>query len=465
MQPGFTEVDEAGDSVALKNEARGFSWLFQQHADPDDQSCYICEDGGKMAECTICSQTFCYGILGTPHDAEHPPCVTIPAQMADEAARAFPCPECLSHAQARSAPYIINRGARLTMRLALRSSVVLVVFYLASLKQLAGSIYDQIQASLGSFEVNLASFCSVLHQGLSEEDETVLREQLAPNAEFHLALVFVTESNPGGGWWSRSGSSSSQAAEGQFLKFLNNQVRRLARQALSVRYFGVACGWNLPGQGVVDDIQRTLTSSRVLSLVLPTCGAILPCDYAHMLPELFLNIYYFGTDLRPSLYKVWGKSEEVRTHTGLLAIDRKTRETSFSITKLLHSERASRPLGVQLPDSSSICGCWSGQEGWIYRKEFPNGRESIFTYQSECCGVEIHVAVFPSRRRTIKKNDTTFTEEDWNPDTLAFDFKESTMVRMKRFPPPGKGKDVPPMLGTPWTIAGKAAAKRRVALS
>ncbi|KAG9088754.1 hypothetical protein FRC06_001862 [Ceratobasidium sp. 370] len=298
MQPSFTEVNKAGDRVPLKNKARGFSWLFQQHADPDDQSCYICEDGGKMAECTICLQTFCYGILGTLHDAEHPPCVTILAQMTDKAARAFPCPECLSHgAQARSAPYIINCGAQLTMWLALRTSVVLVVFYLALLKQLAGSIYDQIQASLGSFEVNLASFCSVLHQGLSEEDKTVLREQLAPNAEFHLALVFVTESNPSGGWWSRSVSSNGQAAEGQFLKFLNNQVHCLACQALSVWYFGVACGWNLPGQGMVDDIQKMLMSSRVLSLILPTCGVILLCDYAHMLPALFLNIYYFGTDL------------------------------------------------------------------------------------------------------------------------------------------------------------------------
>ncbi|KAG9088753.1 hypothetical protein FRC06_001861 [Ceratobasidium sp. 370] len=57
-----------------------------------------------------------------------------------------------------------------------------------------------------------------------------------------------------------------------------------------------------------------------------------------------------------------------------------------------------------------------------------------------------------------------FKEEDWNPDTLAFDFKESTMVRMKRFLPPGKGKDVPPMLGTPWMIASKAA-KQQVVLS
>jgi hypothetical protein len=181
---------------------------------------------------------------------------------------------------------------------------------------------------------------------------------------------------------------------------------------------------------------RSAFSTRVLSLVLPTTGSLLLCDYAHILPELFLNLYYFGTDLRPSLYKVWGKSAEVQKHTGLLIIDRKAKELPFSITKLLHSPPVSRPLGVQLPIASSICGCYSGftDEGtWIFRKEVPNGRESIFLYQSGCCGVELQVAIFPGRRRTICRSGTIFTEEDWDVASRSFEFRECTMVRMMVF--------------------------------
>ncbi|KAG8736718.1 hypothetical protein FRC10_009027 [Ceratobasidium sp. 414] len=409
-------------------------------------------------------QTFCFGLLGEPQNAEHPPCVTIPVQMAENTNHAFPCPECLSQAQARSAPYVINRGARLTMRVALPTSVVLVVFHLASLKQLALSIYEQVQATLGSFEINLASICCPLHKPLAAQDEQALREQLAPDAQFHLAIVFATESNPGGGWWFQSGPSASQSDERDFLRYLGNQVRTLAREALTVRYFGAVCGSNLPGQDVVDTIQKALTPTRVSSLVLPTSTSVLPCDYAHVLPELLFNLYYFGADLRSSLYKVWGKSEEVRTHTGLVTIDRQTTGTPFSITKLLHSQPDSRPLGVQLPSAWSVCGCPSDedQDGvWIYGKEVHNVGESIFLYRTKCCGVQLQVAVFPGRRRTINRNGTIFTEESWNPDSRSFDFRESTMVRMKIFPPPVDGKDVPLLLGTRWTIAGKAAAKKQ----
>jgi hypothetical protein len=181
--------------------------------------------------------------------------------------------------------------------------------------------------------------------------------------------------------------------------------------------------------------QLSALSTRVLSLVLPTTWSLLLCDYAHIFPELFLNLYYFGGDLRPSLYNVWGKSEEVRKHTGLLSIDRREKQGQFSIPKLLHSPPGSRPLGVHLPIASSICGCCSHStdEGtWVLKKrDVPNGRESIFVYRSQCCGVELQVAIFPYRRRTICKNGTVFTEEDWNFATRSFEFKESTMVRMK----------------------------------
>jgi hypothetical protein len=81
--------------------------------------------------------------------------------------------------------------------------------------------------------------------------------------EYHLAVVFVTESQPGGGWWwaSRYGNQpKSQVSERDLLVECRHQVRRLERKALSFRMFGVACGTNLLGRGVVDKLQNQLTS-------------------------------------------------------------------------------------------------------------------------------------------------------------------------------------------------------------
>jgi predicted RNA-binding Zn-ribbon protein involved in translation (DUF1610 family) len=74
-------------------------------SDKDIQYCYICEDGGQVMECSFCTKSFCYGILGEPpNDPEHSPCVSVSAQMVKEENHLFPCPDCLSQAQARSAP-------------------------------------------------------------------------------------------------------------------------------------------------------------------------------------------------------------------------------------------------------------------------------------------------------------------------------------------------------------------------
>lgn len=126
-------------------------------------------------------------------------------------------------------------------------------------------------------------------------------------------------------------------------------------------------------------------------------------------------------------------SEEARKHTGLLTMDRNSQEAAFSVTRIVHSPKASRPLGVQLPSATTICGCnWDPIEGsWIFIKENLLAGESLFRYRSSCCGVVLLAAIFPGRRRSIVRNGTLFVEEDWNSEIRSFDFKESTMVRMK----------------------------------
>ncbi|KAG8715071.1 hypothetical protein FRC08_011023 [Ceratobasidium sp. 394] len=425
-----------------------------------EDHCYICEDGGPVVECTLCGRCFCYDVIGEkPADADYPGCVTVPAKVAKDEDQAWPCPDCLSSVQARTAPYIINRGARKTMRLASPNAVVLVVFYIHSLQELARSLLEQIQAVLGVFEMNVAATKCLLHHDLLEEDEKELRDQLAEGIQYHLAVVFVTESNPGGGWWQKAKYGSlkpSQAEEGSFLARCMYQVRRLARGALTSRLFGVVCGMNLPGEGVVNSIQNCLTPKTYLLILLPTVSNLQLGDFVHMLPELFFNLYYFGSDLRSAVHRVWAKSAEVRHHTGLLIVDRKTAEERFSITKLMYSPPKHRPFGVDLPEPGSICGCPKGNASWSLLKEIPHGREVFFLYASKCNHVGLHVAIYPGRRRAVVRFDCKFTEEDWNPDKCSFDFKESTMVRMKTF----EGRAAL-NLNAPWTIAGRQAARQQ----
>jgi predicted RNA-binding Zn-ribbon protein involved in translation (DUF1610 family) len=58
-----------------------------------------------VMECTICTKSFCYEIIGqAPADSGYTPCVSVSAEMVEQESIAFPCPECLAEAQARSAP-------------------------------------------------------------------------------------------------------------------------------------------------------------------------------------------------------------------------------------------------------------------------------------------------------------------------------------------------------------------------
>jgi hypothetical protein len=144
--------------------------------------------------CSLCPRSFCFDTIGKEVDPHQQACIAVPASEVDTD-RAWPCPECLSQVQARTAPvrapstvwfadsprrqYIINRGARRTMRLATPCAVAVVIFCLRDLQELASSIHQQIQASLGAFEMNISTALCYLHQGLSLPDEQALLDQYA----------------------------------------------------------------------------------------------------------------------------------------------------------------------------------------------------------------------------------------------------------------------------------------------
>ncbi|QRW09579.1 hypothetical protein RhiLY_08578 [Ceratobasidium sp. AG-Ba] len=310
--------------------------------------------------------------------------------------------------------------------------------------------------------MNVAAARCLLHHGLSAEDEKELAKQLGPDVPYHLAVIFVTESNPGGGWWHTSEHGSqkkSQVDEDAFLDQCRYQVRHLSARALTSRIFGAACGMNLQGPRAIHLIQSSLLQTSYLSVLLPTATNLLLSDYSHILPEILMNLYYLGSDLRSACQRVWGRSREARYHTGLLFIDRSHTQERFLITKVMHAPPKHRPYGLFLPDCWTICGCSSKKAKWVYKTEKPHGKEFIYLYLSSCGHVDLRVAVFPSRRRIVQRSGESFVEEDWDREKRMFHFHESTAVRMLTQPGSEAKRLKLQASDQAWTIAGRDAVK------
>jgi hypothetical protein len=72
---------------------------------------------------------------------------------------------------------VINRGARVTARLASKSSLALVIYHLQSLKDTARALADQLQSILGALEVNVAFRMSLLTRTMHEHEADELSKQ------------------------------------------------------------------------------------------------------------------------------------------------------------------------------------------------------------------------------------------------------------------------------------------------
>ncbi|KDN36754.1 hypothetical protein RSAG8_10618, partial [Rhizoctonia solani AG-8 WAC10335] len=363
--------------------------------------------------------------------------------------------------------YFINQGTRVTMRVTARASVVLVIYHLYSYKDIAIALADQITAALSSFYVSIACQTRLIHRGFTSGEAEIMFDEIPRNVPYHLAVIFLTEGDPQGGWWHTSAYGNmkdSQVSEQDFLSTCLHNLRKMACKAETARVFGVACGFNLRVNGSMQAILEYLKPTAFRSLVLPSTCSLLMCDYLPLLSELFINIYYFGAALEPSLLQIWAKSKQIRVHTGLVIVDRPDLSSEMSAKMILYAPVASRPLGVTLPLVYAVCGCSDGGGVWEFKKEVENHIETVFIYRASCCRVELQVGIHPADRRQRTDHEVRFTVEPWDISKGRFTFNESDNVRMKIFPaPPGK-RGAALELNTMWTRSGKKALKREMKL-
>ncbi|CUA74691.1 hypothetical protein RSOLAG22IIIB_05658 [Rhizoctonia solani] len=409
-----------------------------------DRYCYYCEDGGSIMDCDTCPHGYCYDIIGRSGGAtfqqnmsipEAQACVSVPLEMAENKRRTFRCPECLSGDLSVLPDYIINRGSRTTRRVSIKTSVAIVIYYLKSFLEPARALAKQLCAALGIFEINVAPVLIKLHRKVDPSKVQVIHQNLLPKAPYHLALLFMTESDPRGGWWVTSADDRSGAYrvdEKTFIYFHTDNLLGLANDALTARIFVISCGMNLLNEDVTGIIFHMLYVAPWDSIVLPTASSLVLKNYAAIFPELFVHLYYFGSPLRSSLLRTWAKSEEARQHTGLLLMDRPTgRNQPFAVSKFEHAP-TSRPFGVDLPMVPSICGCWDKHpHHWSPRHTSEAFGERFLFYTSSCCSLELHVAIYTDRRIVFEAHGTTIMEEKWDPGAESFSFDPMTMVCMK----------------------------------
>ncbi|KAG8795542.1 hypothetical protein FRC12_012981 [Ceratobasidium sp. 428] len=427
--------------------------------------CYVCEDGGRIFDCSLCPNACCYDVIGAkpanPTD-EPEACVSIPESMANNKEVPFPCPACIALHRPRTVGYFVNRGARTTMRVASGTSVALVVYHLRSLAHEARALADQLLSALQVFYVNVAWQTRLLHHAIKPEEAEEFFKELPRDAPYHLAVVFLTEGDPRGGWWHTSlhrNQPDGRFREQDFLKSCLQNLGDFAGKAATARVFGIACGLNLAIPGAISGAKDYLSTTPFMSLLLPTTCSLLIHEWARLLPELFVNIYYFGVGLENSVLRIWGKSTGLRRHTGILLMEQPTRGSTFNVKKYMHSPPASRPFGVELPVATTLCGCQS-EARWRYKTEKQNGLEVVFLYRSACCGLDLQVAIHPNHRRRVKMYDTTMTEEHWHRATQSFLFTERENVSMRVFPPDPNGPPREPSLKEMWTMSGKKNQKR-----
>ncbi|CAE7230822.1 unnamed protein product [Rhizoctonia solani] len=181
--------------------------------------------------------------------------------MIENKRRTFRCPECLSGDVSMLPDYVINRGSRVTRRVSIKTSVAIVVYYLKKLQEPARALAKQLCAALAIFEIHVAPVLIKLHRQVDVSKTNVIHQHLLPKAPYHLAILFITESDPRGGWWVSSDDDRGGAYrvdEKTFIHFHTQNLLRLATDALTARIFPISCGMNLFNEDVVGVIFHML---------------------------------------------------------------------------------------------------------------------------------------------------------------------------------------------------------------
>lgn len=205
-----------------------------------------------------------------------------------------------------------------------------------------------------------------------------------------------------------------------------------------------------------------------------------------MMPELFVQLYYNSAPFKKALLQVWAKSKRARVHTDLLVIDGPRDAKLKSIQKCIFAPENSRPWGIYLPTTHSLCGCRDYKSRWKLRYMNISGKygECFYCYRATCGHSDIALAVFTQGLKQLEIDGTHIVVKHYNASSRCFPMDGHDYYKIKaavRVPFPvtdyisysdtqlaptaremqAGAKRTTFMHDSPWTIAGQTQAQRR----
>ncbi|KAG8721235.1 hypothetical protein FRC08_014787 [Ceratobasidium sp. 394] len=354
--------------------------------------------------------------------------------------------------------------------------IVIVLSYLETLQDRAFVILNLIRSLLGAFELNVTTYSMRCDERMADEDVKLLEDHDSP---FHFVFLFMTESDPRGGWWWEDGS---RIEESVWLQEVVGVYSKIVAKSVTSRIFGLCCGVNLTSPGAVQHILDGLQGTAWGSIVLPSAAVVNAEDYAFIFPEIFVKFYYNGLPLKTSLLGVWSKSKDVREHTNLLVIENPGNEQTRTISKYTYAPLSTRPWGLHLPVARSYCMCSPHDDDVRWhrishripkaskRSKRPAFGEHFVVLQASCKHTRLYIAVFQEGFETLDIGGTTIVRQDFDPSLGAFPLDMSSHVckRLLKLTvnPAFRHKSTDPRSradrfehSSPWTESGKEALK------
>lgn len=181
---------------------------------------------------------------------------------------------------------------------------------------------------------------------------------------------------------------------------------------------------------------RTLTFLRFQwsSIVLPAAPSVSPEEYATILPELFMQLYYNGLPLKSSLLRIWATSKRARVHTDLFVVDRPEFGAKISVQKYSYAAN-NRPWSIDLPVGRSFCACASKEEESQWRQLPLTSKlrfgEHFACYRSKCDHADLQIAIYVEGFELRSVRGTQVLLQDYDFDLRCFPFDTHDRFCMK----------------------------------
>jgi hypothetical protein len=156
-----------------------------------------------------------------------------------------------------------------------------------------------------------------------------------------------------------------------------------------------------------------------------------------MLPELFVQVYYYSLPLRSSLLRVWATSKRARKHTDVLLFERSKEDGNVSLQKFCNAAEGSRPWGVDLPVARSFCNCVDSDDKCRWKRthtEKPQKfKEHFACFRSTCHHTDLQLAVFAEGFTVREINGTHIVVQDFDWSMGRFPLDDRRAYSMKVF--------------------------------